>query len=741
MKKIAALLVLVLLIFGIIIINSCKKEPVIPTLTTSAVTNITVNSGTTGGVISKDGGAAVTARGVCWGTTASPTISGSHTTDDKGTGSFTSNITDLTPNTLYHVRAYATNSVGTAYGNDVTFTTTLIVVATLTTTVVSSITLTTAVSGGNIISDGGGTITARGTCWATAANPTITDSKTTDGTGTGTFTSNLTGLSAGTTYYVRAYATNSAGTAYGNDLSFATTATLPTLTTTAVTSITLTTAVSGGTITSNGGTLITVSGICWGTTTNPSITGSHSTDGTTTGSFTSNLTGLSAGDTYHVRAYATNSAGTAYGNDVSFTTTTTVATLTTAVPTSITLTTAVSGRTITSNGGALITVSCICWGTALNPSITDSHSTDGTATGSFTSNLTGLSAGTTYHIRAYATNSAGTAYGNDVSFTTTTTVATLTTPAITSITLTTAVSGGTITSNGGALITVSGICWATTPNPVATGSHTTDGTATGSFTSNLTGLSAGTTYHVRAYATNNAGTGYGNDVLFTTTTAPSVPTLTTTAVTSIATTTAVSGGTITSNGGALITVSGICWSTSVTPTVAGSHSTDGTSTGSFSSTMTGLSSGTTYYVRAYATNSAGTAYGNQQSFTTVHETGTLNDNDGNVYNTVKIGNQWWMAENLKTTKLNDNTAITNITVDATWAGDSILLTPAYCWMSNDQATYKPLYGAMYNWFTVNTGNLCPAGWHVPTDGEFNTLELYLGIPSAQIDNWGWRGID
>src|ERR1035437_3442232 len=626
MKKIAALLVLVLLIFGIIIINSCKKEPVIPTLTTSAVTNITVNSGTTGGVISKDGGAAVTARGVCWGTTASPTISGSHTTDDKGTGSFTSNITDLTPNTLYHVRAYATNSVGTAYGNDVTFTTTLIVVATLTTTVVSSITLTTAVSGGNIISDGGGTITARGTCWATAANPTITDSKTTDGTGTGTFTSNLTGLSAGTTYHVRAYATNSAGTAYGNDLSFATTATLPTLTTTAVTSITLTTAVSGGTITSNGGTLITVSGICWGTTTNPSITGSHSTDGTTTGSFTSNLTGLSAGDTYHVRAYATNSAGTAYGNDVSFTTTTTVATLTTAVPTSITLTTAVSGRTITSNGGALITVSGICWGTALNPSITDSHSTDGTATGSFTSNLTGLSAGTTYHIRAYATNSAGTAYGNDVSFTTTTTVATLTTAAITSITLTTAVSGGTITSNGGALITVSGICWATTPNPVATGSHTTDGTATGSFTSNLTGLSAGTTYHVRAYATNNAGTGYGNDVLFTTTTAPSVPTLTTTAVTSIATTTAVSGGTITSNGGALITVSGICWSTSVTPTVAGSHSTDGTSTGSFSSTMTGLSSGTTYYVRAYATNSAGTAYGNQQSFTTVHATGTLNDN-------------------------------------------------------------------------------------------------------------------
>src|ERR1035437_2449339 len=220
MKKIPLLLVLICILTGIAVIDSCKKEPVLPTLTTSDVTNVTINSATSGGSITKDGGAAVTARGVCWATVANPTITDSFTSDSKGTGSFTSAITGLTSNTLYHIRAYATNSAGTAYGNDVSFTTTPIVVPTVTTTVVSSITLTTAVSGGNITSDGNGAITARGVCWATTSTPTITNSLTTDSIGTGSFTSNLSTLLPGTTYYVRAYATNSAGTAYGNELSF-----------------------------------------------------------------------------------------------------------------------------------------------------------------------------------------------------------------------------------------------------------------------------------------------------------------------------------------------------------------------------------------------------------------------------------------------------------------------------------------------------------------------------------------
>jgi uncharacterized protein (TIGR02145 family) len=116
----------------------------------------------------------------------------------------------------------------------------------------------------------------------------------------------------------------------------------------------------------------------------------------------------------------------------------------------------------------------------------------------------------------------------------------------------------------------------------------------------------------------------------------------------------------------------------------------------------------------------------------------LTDKDGNVYKTVTIGTQVWMAENLKTTKFNDNTVIPNVTASIAW---TLLVTPAYCWYENDEATNKPLYGAMYNWFTVKKGNLCPIGWHVPTDEEFKTLELFLGIPQADLGTWGWRGTD
>ena len=208
--------------FSVRCIKDSFLNTTVPSVSTSPVSIISNSSATSGGNISSDGGTNVTVRGVCWGLSANPTIADSKTTDANGTGPFISSMTGLTPGNTYYVRAYATNSAGTAYGNEISFIIPSVVPPTLTTTSPSSITSTTATSGGNIISDGGADVTARGVCWSTSLNPTIANNKTTDGTGTGIFTSSITGLTLGNTYYVRAYATNSAGTAYGNEISFTT---------------------------------------------------------------------------------------------------------------------------------------------------------------------------------------------------------------------------------------------------------------------------------------------------------------------------------------------------------------------------------------------------------------------------------------------------------------------------------------------------------------------------------------
>ena len=163
---------------------------------------------------------------------------------------------------------------------------------------------------------GGAAVTARGICWGIAANPTIAGSKTTNGEGIGAFTSAMTGLLGNKTYYVRAYATNSAGTGYGPEVTFKTDTDLPTVTTTAVTAITKISAVSGGNVTYDGGGTITARGLCWSMNANPSVTDNVIAGGTGTGAFVSNLTGLTLYTTYHVRAYATNSEGTVYGSDI-----------------------------------------------------------------------------------------------------------------------------------------------------------------------------------------------------------------------------------------------------------------------------------------------------------------------------------------------------------------------------------------------------------------------------------------
>ncbi|MBM3410246.1 MAG: hypothetical protein FJY18_01260, partial [Bacteroidetes bacterium] len=297
----------------------------VASVTTSAVTSISSTGATSGGNVTSDGGAAVTARGVAYGTGQNPTTAGSFTSDGSGTGSFTSVLSGLTPSIDYNVRAYAVNSVGTAYGAQVSFTTSAppIELASVTTSTVTGITSNAASTGGNVTANGGAAVTARGVAYGTTQSPTILGAFTNDGSGNGVFISLLSGLTPSTTYYVRAYATNSAGTAYGNEVSFATLAppaVMASVTTTSISSITSSGATTGGNVVSDGGALVIARGVAYGTAVNPTISGLSTSDGSGTGAFTSVLTGLSPATNYYVRAYATNSVGTAYGSELSFST-------------------------------------------------------------------------------------------------------------------------------------------------------------------------------------------------------------------------------------------------------------------------------------------------------------------------------------------------------------------------------------------------------------------------------------
>ncbi len=330
------LLCMAIVTFCLVFTCSCgddkKDDPVVkaPTLTTAEASAITAATATSGGNVTSDGGSEVTARGVCWGVAASPTTDGSKTTDGKGTGSLTSSLTGLTANTKYYVRAYAVNSAGTAYGNEVSFTTTAqepgTIAPELTTAEVSVVTATTATAGGNITNAGTPSYTERGVCYAVTANPTTANTKVAvAGTGTGDFTANLTGLTAGAKYYVRAYAVYSGGTVYGNEVSFTAQNQIaaPVLTTSTVIDISATIATAGGRITNVGIPAFTGLGICYATTANPTTANSKVTytfDEPGVGPFTVNLTGLTANTKYYVRAYAVTSAGVTYGNEVSFTT-------------------------------------------------------------------------------------------------------------------------------------------------------------------------------------------------------------------------------------------------------------------------------------------------------------------------------------------------------------------------------------------------------------------------------------
>ena len=508
------------------------NPPSAPTVTTdTTVTGIIESEATVSGNVTSDGGSSVTEKGICYSSTALtlPTVADSKQVfSPAGTGEFSVDITGLDSFKTYYARAYATNSMGTNYGNVVTFRT-LEGPPTVITNPETEVKSTSAVLNGTVTNDGGNLV-EKGVCWG---KPTEICKEVPDtSTGYGISVS-VTGLSYSTTYIFKAYAKNNAGTRYGiEETLYTLSAKYPKVTTdnTAI-PVTLTEAKVSGSVEKQDETPIAEKGFCWNTTGTPVIDAAGcnginciksvvSTDTTIT-PFSETIAAFTADVTYYIRAYAKNARGIAYGSQIEYIRPG-KPTLTTADPASVGKDKATLGGNVTSTGGSIVTITArgVCYSTLAEPSLQQGTCTAHTSatTGVFTIDVTGLTAGTTYYVKAYTTSSlAETAYGDQKEFTTTNKPV-VTTSAITNLAQTTATVGGEVTEDNKSSVTARGVCWSNAPldaAPDITGC-TTDGTGKGVFTHSLTGLTYHTTYYVKAYAVNEAGTGYGVEVSFVT---------------------------------------------------------------------------------------------------------------------------------------------------------------------------------------------------------------------------------
>lgn len=379
---------------------------------------------------------------------------------------------------------------------------------------------------------------------------------------------------------------------------------------------------------------------------------------------------------------------------------------------------AASGGFVTDDRGETVTARGVCWSTHIDPTIKDSFTVNGSGVGAFKSTMKNLQPNTSYYVRAYATNAAGTAYGSALNFKTLN-LPVVKTISVGYITNNNATVEGVVSEGIGESVLSRGVCWSTHSFPTIKDSLTTISGGVGAFTSILKNLKPNTQYYVSAYATNSMGAGYGNVMTFSTMNFPDIKTI---AVSNIVNTTAVCGGVIVNNSGWPITACGVCWSTSPNPTIdLHTKTNNGTNSGVFKSYITNLTYNTTYYVRAYVSCEQGTNYGEELQFATTSPI-TAKDVDGNVYPTITIAGKTWMVENLRTRRYRDGSSIANITDNTQWAASE---DGAYC-SHNNTPLQDTKYGYLYNWFAVvDSRGIAPEGWHVATDAEWSDLETYL----------------
>jgi uncharacterized protein (TIGR02145 family) len=842
----------------------------LPEVTTMAATSIFADRANCGGTVVSDGGSMVTVRGVAFGTATSPTTSGSVTNNGSGTGTYTSTLAGLSALTTYYARAYATNSVGTAYGNEVSFTTTSVPAFTCGTSSITDIDL-------NIYN----TVQIGTQCW-TQSNLTVSKYRNgdnipniTDGTqwsqtnisSTGAWCNYNNDASNGTTYgklynwyavndsrglcptgwhvpsdsewtALHTYlggtsvaggalksttgwnspntgATNSSGFTglpggsrvdighFGNEIAgyagmwwsstFASynfawghyfyhnyvavyrqslearggfsvrcikdslgfgSVMIPTVTTSSATGITPSSATLGGDVTSDGGSAVTSRGVAYGLSTNPTTSGTITTDGSGVGSFVSTLAGLISGTQYYVRAYATNSVGMAYGNEVTFTTQASLVQSCQGTPT----VTDIDGNIYNT-----VQIGTQCW-TQSNLKVSKYRNGDSIITyldnNQWSSSTTGAYA-VYYNILAndstygklynwYVVNDSrglcptGWHVPSDVEWNT----------------LGTSVSGSALRSTTGWYgPNAAGVTNSSGFTALPGGFRRNDGAyyqgGQDGFWWSSTNAGSGTAWCRFLTYDSDGGlrrTGNGHDFRYGFSVrcikdslgfgSAMIPTVTTASASGITPYSATLGGDVTSSGGGAVFSRGVAYGFSTNPTTSGNITTDGSGVGSFVSMLISLTPNTPYFVRAYATNSVGTAYGNEVTFTTqaslvqsCQGTPTVTDIDGNVYNTVQIGTQCWTQSNLKVSKYRNGDSIITDLDNNQWSSST---TGAYAVYYNILAN-DSTYGKLYNWYVVNDSRgLCPTGWHVPSDVEWNTLGTSVS-GSALRSTTGWYG--
>jgi uncharacterized protein (TIGR02145 family) len=522
-----------------------------------------------------------------------------------------------------------------------------------------------------------------------------------------------------------------------------------TISTNSVTFITSTSAICGGKISADEGDIVTSRGVCWSTSQYPTTAENITTNGKGTGVFNSNLISLMENTTYYIRAYAINTTDTTYGNQVSFKT---------LLKDQITDTEGNFYNTITI--GTQVWMKENLKATSYNdntviPSVADGAVWDKLKTPGYCWYLNENEYKNIYGAlyNWYAVNTGklcptGWHIPSDAEWTTLTSYI-----------------GGDSTA-GSKLKEVSITHW-NGPNADAT-NETSFTALPGGYRYNngvfgfigdngnwwtATAESSPLNAWHRSLSGSRTDISHGNSIktggMSVRCIQDSHLTISTSSITYITATSAICGGNISSDGGTMVTSRGVCWSTSQNPTIADNKTTNGTGTGTFNSNLISLKENTIYYLRAYATNITDTAYGNQVSFKTLFNTlqkDQISDIEGNFYNTITIGTRVWMKENLKTTRYNDGTTIPSVADGTLWGK---LKTPGYCWYLNNETEYKNIYGALYNWYTVNSGKLCPTGWHLPSDDEWTTLASFIGgnskagskLKEVSITHWNGPNAD